>query len=668
MRSTALSFIGFDFRSVRRLCLLAALAALGGFAVAEDLATLSLEQLLATPVTGAAKRAQKPTEAPSMVSIVTADEIRRFGWRTLDEALGALRGVHITYDRSYAYVGLRGLGRPGDYNNRVLMLIDGVPINDGIYDQAPVGSDFPLDLALVERIEYVPGPGSVLYGGNAFFGVFNVITRAAAGLGTEFETSAGSGREFGLRLSHGRRTEAGDDWLVSASRTARRGRDLFFESYAAPGANAWSRGLDHQDDSRVFARFARGGFTASLAAGERGKGLPGGPYGADLDDPRNAERERRILASLQYERQVHADWSYALQGFAGRYRYGGTWAYAGETEPDQLENRWLGGEFRVKSTALPRQMLVAGLAWRRDGTRHQFNRSLDVNTPRQTIGIFVQDDWTISEHLWLSAGVRHDHYEGSGGNVSPRLALIAQPQPETTIKLISGRAFRPPNAFETDYAFAGSNLPNPALQPERIRSDELGVEQQIGGHLHLAGSLYRNRISQLVALEIDPATGFQQHHNVGSATARGLEIELRGGWRDFSLRASTAWQDVRHDSGAVVANTPRRLAKLLWSTVLPGDLRLAGETHYLGRRTTDSGDVRTAGDVVGGHAVTHLALSSAPRNGFSWGLRITNLFDRRYAHVAGTEFSAAFPGAMIAPMPLILQDERAWQAQLTWRH
>lgn len=636
-------------------------------AVADDLAARSLEQLLATPVTGAAKRAQAPTEAPSMVSVVTADEIRRFGWRRLDEALNALRGIHITYDRSYAYVGLRGFGRPGDYNSRVLMLIDGIPINDGVYDQAPVGNDFPLDLALIERIEYVPGPGSALYGGNAFLGVINVVSRAAAGLGTEVEALAGSARDAALRVSHGHRDEVGNDWLIGASRGARRGRDLRFGPYAMPGADPWSRGLDHEDSTRAILRYGRGGFSAGVIAGERGKGLPGGPYGADLDDPRNGQRERRVLASAQFEQQVRPDWSWVAQAFAGSYRYGGSWAYGGAVEPDALENRWFGGELRIKATPGPGATLVAGLAFRNDGTRHQFNNGLDVNTPRRTAGVFAQGDWALGERLLVSLGARRDHHGDGARQFNPRLAIIARPQPETTLKLISGRAFRPANAFETDYAFTGTNLANPDLRPERIRSDELGLEKRFGPYLHLAGSWYRYRIRDLIAIETDPATLAQQHHNVGAARGRGVEVEATARWRAHTVRASIAAQGVRHESGAAIANSPRLVARLLLSTVLPGGTRLAWESHYLGRRTTDSGDVRIAGADVGGHTLTHVSWSSAPADGWSWQLRVVNLFDRRHAHVAGTEFSAAYPARMLEPMPTLPLDGRTWQLSLERR-
>jgi len=91
--------------------------------VVEDLSDLSIEQLMQIQVAtvyGASKYEQKVTEAPSSISIVTADEIRKYGYRTLADILRSQRSFYVTYDRNYSYVGIRGFGRPGDYNSRLL--------------------------------------------------------------------------------------------------------------------------------------------------------------------------------------------------------------------------------------------------------------------------------------------------------------------------------------------------------------------------------------------------------------------------------------------------------------------------------------------------------------------------------------------------------------------
>src|SRR6185295_4844201 len=109
--------------------------------------------------------------------IVTADEIKKFGHRTLAEVLRSVRGIYVTYDRNYANFGIRGFDRPGDFNTRVLLLVDGHRMNDNLYDSALLGSEATLDLDLIDRVEVIRGPSSSIYGNSAFFGVINIITR-----------------------------------------------------------------------------------------------------------------------------------------------------------------------------------------------------------------------------------------------------------------------------------------------------------------------------------------------------------------------------------------------------------------------------------------------------------------------------------------------------------
>lgn len=626
---------------------------------------LSLEALLDTPVTSASKRPQKPTDAPSMVSVISAEEIRRFGWRTVGEALASLGGVQVSYDRSYTYLGVRGFARPGDYNARMLMLVDGMPINDGVYDQAPVGSEFPIDMALVERIEYVPGPGSVLYGGNAFFGVINVVTSSGARHGSDVAIGMGPGGLWEARATLGQRGPYGGDWLLSASRQRQRGADLHFEPYALPGANAVSHGLDWETNDRMFLRYERGGFGSGLLAHERRKGAPGGPYGADLDDPRNRQGDRRVQGWLRYEQYLSTDWQLILSGWAGQSRYQGQWAYGGEVDTDEFEVNSRGGEAKLISTAMAGHIWVAGISLRLDSKRRQFNRFMDTNIGRRTRGIFIQDDWRIQDNLTLSLGLRHDTYSGNRTHLSPRLALIAQPGPRTTLKLIAGSAFRPANAYETDYVYEGTNLPNPNLEAERIHSRELGFEHRFTPESRLTASLYHNHIHDLITPILDPLSGALQHQNVGAITTQGLEIGAGTHLGIWSLRGSVSWQQSRHESGAELANTPRQLAKFLVSAPLADKTTVAWETHFTGRRRAENGDISSDAPFVGGHAVSHATLTGRLA-GAEWQVRLANVFNRRYGDVIGTEFSTNWPGSMATPMPTMQQDGRGLFLRLRW--
>src|SRR5256885_5410151 len=169
----------------RALCLPAVFSVLCASAVTNsgqkppDLTELSLEALMeirVPTVYGASKFEQKTTQAPSSITVVTSDEIKKYGHRTLADVLQSVQGLHVSYDRNYAFLGTRGVNL-GDFNSRILLLIDGHRVNNNLTDGAFIDTAFVLDVDLIDRIEIIRGPGSVLYGNNALFGVINVITR-----------------------------------------------------------------------------------------------------------------------------------------------------------------------------------------------------------------------------------------------------------------------------------------------------------------------------------------------------------------------------------------------------------------------------------------------------------------------------------------------------------
>lgn len=158
---------------------------------ATDLSEVSLEQLGRIQVYTASNHLQSSGDAPSSVTVITANQIQEQGYRTLADILRTVRSFFVTYDRNYSSLGVRGFARPGDYNTRVLLLVDGHRLNDDVYDEAMIGTEFPIDIDLIERIEIVRGPVSSLYGSNALFAVINIITKQAKDLnGLEWSNRA----------------------------------------------------------------------------------------------------------------------------------------------------------------------------------------------------------------------------------------------------------------------------------------------------------------------------------------------------------------------------------------------------------------------------------------------------------------------------------------------
>jgi outer membrane receptor for ferrienterochelin and colicins len=204
-----------------------------------DLELADLMKIQVQSVFGASKSLQKVTDAPAAVSIVTAHDIAIYGYRTLAEIIRSAPGFNVTSDRNYSYVGVRGFQRPGDYNSRVLILIDGHRMNDPIYNQAYVGTEFGLDVELIDRVELIRGPNASLYGTNAFFAVINVVTRKGESLGgVRLSGDAGSLRTGRGQAAFGGRFGNGVDLLVSGSRYQSQGQArLYFPEFDSPSTN-----------------------------------------------------------------------------------------------------------------------------------------------------------------------------------------------------------------------------------------------------------------------------------------------------------------------------------------------------------------------------------------------------------------------------------------------
>src|SRR4030067_643755 len=128
-------------------------------------------------VESVSKYAQSLKDVPADVTIITSDEIEKYGYRDISDILNAVPGFYMTYDRTMSNIGIRGFGRPGDYNSRVLLLIDGHPLNEDIYGTADINLSGPVDVDLISNVEVIKGPGYLYFGNNAVFAVINIVTK-----------------------------------------------------------------------------------------------------------------------------------------------------------------------------------------------------------------------------------------------------------------------------------------------------------------------------------------------------------------------------------------------------------------------------------------------------------------------------------------------------------
>lgn len=629
-----------------------------------DLASLSLEQLLDIEVATASRFEQKIDHAPAAVQVIDGDEIRAHGWRTLGEALSSLPGLFPSESGLYAYLGSRGLQRAGDYDTRFLLLVDGHRINDPVYSQSPIGSEFPLDMALVERIEYVPGPGSAVYGSNAFFGVINVHTRAPAGAGGEVAVVAGGHGLRGLRASLSSHGRLGDTRL-SASDTRSDGRDLYSAEFADGPSGGVARGLDAERAQRLMLRHTAGDLSLLLLAAERTRDDPVAPYGQAFGVAGGGVRDRWSLFGAQYRRTVGDATEWHAQADVMDYRYLGDYVYVDDEGATTINRDIARGsslmlESRLVTTAIPRHTLVVGFEARLDNAVEQRNFDL---APRQTyldsrhdvstVGLFASDEFLLGGDWHLDTGLRLDRDDTGTVRASPRLALVSAPAGGTTFKAIVGEAYRSPNAYERFYNVEvedGTQLSNPDLAAERIRTAEIFLGRTFGARTRAELSVFDYRLSNLITLVGDEALLTLENHAEASST--GAEFSLRHHWAGGALlRASYAYSRVRDSRDGDALNAPRAVAKVLARVPLRPGLAFAADARHVGRRASKAGEVSpyTVVDVN--------LLWDAARQPLSVSAGVRNLFDRRHADPVGPEFA----------QDAVQRRGREAVVELTWR-
>jgi outer membrane receptor for ferrienterochelin and colicins len=317
----------------RALVVVVMLAATRAAMAQQPLPELSLEELMsidAGRVFGASERMQPVTEAPSSVSFITAEEIARYGYRTLADILRGVRGMYVTDDRNFSFLGTRGFAKLGDYNDRILLLVNGHRVNDNVFGQAEIGAEFGVDPAMFERVEIIRGPASSLYGDSALFAVVNVITRSGASLdGAALTVEGGSLGTVLTRASAGRRFANGVDIAVSGTHGRSGGNQrLYFPAFDTPATNnGIAQGLDGERLDEVYAQMRFKTFIFTGAYGSRQRDVPTASFGTLFNEQQPARSiSSPTTASIRIRASTAADrrWSPATP----------SWAVDGRPAPD----------------------------------------------------------------------------------------------------------------------------------------------------------------------------------------------------------------------------------------------------------------------------------------------------------------------------------------------
>jgi outer membrane receptor for ferrienterochelin and colicins len=638
---------------------------------AHDIDELSLEKLLDQPVEVASKREQRSSEAPADVSVVTAEEIESFGYRTLADILNTQRDFYITNDRTYEYAGVRGISLPGDYNTRILILVDGHRANDNVYDSMAVGLDAPIDVAAIERVEIIRGPASSLYGSNAFLAVVNVVTKSGAIEKARGQVESGalaSPAQYDSTrgwLQGGHRLRSGLDVFVALSASHRFGaRELYYPTFDDPATNnGISSNKDGENAQNAFLKLGFGHFRLSSGYLRREKDEPGASFTSIFNDPRAHLVDTRAFADLGYRRhfelqRLAVSWrsTFDYYRYRGYYPDDSTLPGGPSTSvlnEDLAESIAFGTEGQATKTWIERRGMFSqvnttlGIEYQDRARIRQWNGDqetgevyLDRNDHSQFLALFGMQEATLVDHVTLGAGLRYDHWLDYHHALSPRLTLNVKPTATTRVKLMYGSAFRAANAYERFYDSGYTT--NPDLRPESINSYELVILQELTAHLRLLGSAYSFRMHDLIALSTDPASGNLSFQNLARVNARGASVELAGMWQLLRFRASYLIQEATWNESGIpsssLANSPRHMVKgKVLVPLLPERLHVFGEGWFLSQRESVQSLAGTAPPIPA-YLQINLGASLKIKPGLSLQLVARNVTNHKRLDPASEEF------------------------------
>ena len=554
----------------------------------EDLALVYGDKSTVSIATGSKQDLRR---APSVASVITAEDIAAMGATDLDEALESVPGLHVSHIAiRYAptYV-IRGI-YSGSANPQVLLLQNGIPTTT-MYTGDKGSAWFGVPVENIARIEVIRGPGSALYGADAYAGVINVITKSAADTpGTEVGLRGGSFNTRSAWVQHGGqagpvevaaylRVGATDGIQETIRADAQTRNDRLFGTDASLAPGPVNTGYDAVDASLNLA-YDKWRWRAAYKLRDK---LETGVGVSSALDPDSYGRAENVSSDLSWnDPQVAANWSVGVTASMQYY----TFTYPTNLQllppgvrlstgsfPDGLiggPNSW-DKQFRLSGHAtysgldghslrlgvghddldlyrtktIKNNLLNAVGAPILTGPAIDYSGIQPFVTPqqRQVSYVYAQDEWNLARDWTLTAGLRHDHYSDFGGTTNPRLALVWDASIDLTAKLLYGQAFRAPS-FAEQYTINPVTNGNPNLKPEAIQTLEAAFSWRAREDTQVNLSLFRYEMEDIIRLVTNSApTLGATFQNVGSQHGSGMELEAA--WdasRTLRLTGSYSYQ------------------------------------------------------------------------------------------------------------------------------
>ncbi len=626
-------------------------------------------------VEAASRFSESVDDAPASVSLVSPQELRAMHYPTLVEALRGVRGIYTSDDRGYQALGFRGFERPGAYGNRVLITLDGAPLNDDWLWSSYVGYDLRTDLEDIDHIEVVRGPGSVVYGTSAFSGVVNLVTRwkdVPNSVETGMAASADGTARARARITRHFGKDAGIWTSIAGGKS--QGRDFFFPEYATDGPPEVAGNSRNSDGARFGTLTGRAwwkSLTLAWSLQHHDKQLPTGQFETLLGDSRTHQADTRGLLEARFEPKLGSAVTSLTRIHGNVYAYRGEFARApndGGLEWNNYDSVWVGAEQRFVITPTPAFSASIGGEAQDHPHAHQSGGTevdgLGQDDVRHFVigAVYGNIDVRPSDRVKLSAGGRLDYYSNFGSSVNPRFAVILRPYAGGNLKIMASKAFKAPSVYELSNVAVGQ-LTNLDLRPENAYSAEIELSQRVSRAVVLTAAVFTNYVTDLISLEdqAPDANGITSTRFENATTPVGTlggELEARRDWKEgWMVSGSYSYQRSNYLASASlhdlltlkrsadyreVPNAPTHLASLRGAVpLLSRALTLMSRLSLEGGRydTNDRVDAAAPQTHTGAALLWDFVFSGKEKRfGLDYAVGVYNAFDSRASHPVSTEF------------------------------
>ncbi|WP_457354954.1 TonB-dependent receptor plug domain-containing protein [Roseateles sp. P5_D6] len=628
-----------------------------------------------TTISIATGTAQTLRRAPAVATVITAQDIAVMGAADLDEVLETVPGLHVSrstgaYSPQYL---IRGVA--SDFNPQVLMLQNGVPMTTlYVGSRGVIWGGLPLQN--IARIEIIRGPGSALYGADAYSGVINIITKSAQDIqGTELGLRAGSFSTRDAWLQHGGKLGAldlaaflrvgrSDGFRRIVESDAQTGLDAVFGTHASLAPGPVSTGY-HAVDGGLELGYGKWRLHAGYkdrrdvgtGAGIAGALDPVGRMGsqrAELDtglsdvDLSSGWRLSVNASYLHYTQKLSVPVQLFPPGaFGGSFPNGvfgspNTWERQARLSTALTYSGWAGHHWRIglghddlnlyRTRELRNFNVITsgpltGVPVPTPGGQlieAPVNDSFLAPHQRRVDYAYIQDEWSFARDWTLTAGVRQDRYSDFGRTTNPRVALVWDASLDLTAKLLYGSAFRAPS-FNEQYGVNPVASGNAAIRPETMRTVEAALQWHASRELQLNFNVFRYAMGDIIKTTSNPAPApGATFRNAGSQHGTGAEVEwVWDARRDLRFTGNYAYQrsiDELNRTDAGYAPHHHLNARLDWSFV--GDSTLSGRVNRVGDRVRVYGDARPN---LPGYTTLDLSLRTAlAKTGWELSLALLN--------------------------------------------